>query len=123
MVRRCRIHQRFVSAFIVTHCFASHCRNRLKGKGLDISKSGMSVKTDKRFNREEYLDATQRSASGPTPVSQALTYLCPCDSRGFIKAFKASTTGNQQPDDGPQRKGSLGGKRGVLGRRAQVVDK
>jgi len=32
----------------------------LKSKGLDISASGVSVKTSKRFGREDYVDATQR---------------------------------------------------------------
>ena len=34
---------------------------RLKSKGVDVSRHGLSVKTDKRFDREQYLDATQRS--------------------------------------------------------------
>lgn len=33
----------------------------LKKKGLHITDSGVSVKTDKRFDREDYIDATQRS--------------------------------------------------------------
>ncbi|KDR73082.1 hypothetical protein GALMADRAFT_252530 [Galerina marginata CBS 339.88] len=33
----------------------------LKSKGLDISSSGVSVKTSKRFGREDYVDATQRN--------------------------------------------------------------
>ncbi|KAF8876783.1 hypothetical protein CPB84DRAFT_1795608 [Gymnopilus junonius] len=32
----------------------------LKTKGLDISSSGVSIKTSKRFDREHYVDATQR---------------------------------------------------------------
>jgi len=32
----------------------------LKSKGMDISSSGVSVKTDKNFDRQDYLDATQR---------------------------------------------------------------
>ncbi|KAJ3919576.1 hypothetical protein F5877DRAFT_2536, partial [Lentinula edodes] len=34
--------------------------NRLKEKGYEISDKGMSVKTSKRMNREDYVDATQR---------------------------------------------------------------
>lgn len=44
----------------------------LKNKGLHISDKGVSVKTSSRFNREDYLDATQR---------------------GFIKAMGASSFG------------------------------
>lgn len=34
--------------------------SRLGKKGLHITPSGLSVKTDKRFDREDYIDATQR---------------------------------------------------------------
>ena len=33
---------------------------RLSKKGLHITPSGLSVKTEKRFDREDYIDATQR---------------------------------------------------------------
>ena len=42
---------------------------RLREKGVNLSKHGVSVKTDKRFNREEYLDATQRYVPSPFPLS------------------------------------------------------
>ncbi|KAJ3738683.1 hypothetical protein DFH05DRAFT_1516908 [Lentinula detonsa] len=35
-------------------------KDRLKEKGYEISDQGMSVKTSKRMNREDYVDATQR---------------------------------------------------------------
>ncbi|KAJ3753154.1 hypothetical protein EV360DRAFT_74740 [Lentinula raphanica] len=35
-------------------------KDRLKEKGYEISNQGMSVKTSKRMNREDYVDATQR---------------------------------------------------------------
>ncbi|GBE85631.1 hypothetical protein SCP_0801500 [Sparassis crispa] len=35
-------------------------KESLKTKGVDLSKGGMSVKTHGRYNREDYLDATQR---------------------------------------------------------------
>ena len=35
----------------------------LEGRGIKLSESGMEVKTSKRFNREDYVDATQRHAS------------------------------------------------------------
>ena len=74
MVRRRGIHERLVSVFVVMQCSAAHYQNRLKGKGLNVSKSGVSVKTDKRFNREEYLDATQRSAGKlSAPIFHDLT--------------------------------------------------
>jgi hypothetical protein len=36
-------------------------KESLKKKGLHITDSGVSVKTDRRFDREDYIDATQRS--------------------------------------------------------------
>ncbi|KAL4076606.1 hypothetical protein V8B97DRAFT_1466572 [Scleroderma yunnanense] len=35
-------------------------KESLKTRGISISKEGVSVKTDKRFDREHYIDATQR---------------------------------------------------------------
>ncbi|KDQ58151.1 hypothetical protein JAAARDRAFT_34963 [Jaapia argillacea MUCL 33604] len=35
-------------------------KESLKSRGLDISPTGVSVKTSGRLNREDYLDATQR---------------------------------------------------------------
>ncbi|KAF9449358.1 hypothetical protein P691DRAFT_759138 [Macrolepiota fuliginosa MF-IS2] len=35
-------------------------KENLKTKGYDISNKGVSIKTSKRFDREDYVDATQR---------------------------------------------------------------
>ncbi|KIK58990.1 hypothetical protein GYMLUDRAFT_45015, partial [Collybiopsis luxurians FD-317 M1] len=35
-------------------------KDKLKEKGYDISDKGLAVKTSKRMNREDYVDATQR---------------------------------------------------------------
>jgi len=35
-------------------------KESLKKKGLLVTESGVSVKTDKRFDQEDYVDATQR---------------------------------------------------------------
>ena len=47
----------------------------LKAKGLDISAHGVSIKTEKRFDREHYVDATQRCvgiyASAPLPLNSS----------------------------------------------------
>ncbi|CCM02720.1 uncharacterized protein FIBRA_04827 [Fibroporia radiculosa] len=47
-------------------------KESLKNRGVDISRQGMSVKTKKRMDRDDYLDATQR---------------------GFVNAYKHSTYG------------------------------
>jgi len=36
-------------------------KESLKNKGWNISETGVSVKTSKRFDREDYLDSTQRT--------------------------------------------------------------
>ena len=52
---------------------------RLKSRGVNISDKGVSVKTTSRFNREDYLDATQR---------------------GVIKAMSAASFGpGENPED------------------------
>jgi hypothetical protein len=38
----------------------THDTRRLKNKGWNVSDKGVSVKTSQRFNREDYVDATQR---------------------------------------------------------------
>jgi len=48
-------------------------KENLKSKGLTISKQGVSVKTSRRFERSDYVDATRR---------------------GFVKAYGASSFGN-----------------------------
>lgn len=40
---------------------------RLKSRGLDISSTGVAVKTSQRYTREDQLDATQRCVSFPVP--------------------------------------------------------
>ncbi|TFK21569.1 hypothetical protein FA15DRAFT_672442 [Coprinopsis marcescibilis] len=35
-------------------------KESLKSKGLTVSRTGVSLKTDKRMDRDEYLNATQR---------------------------------------------------------------
>jgi len=55
-------------------------KEALKSKGLDISEHGVKVKTDGRFDREQYVDATQR---------------------GMIKAMGAASFGKSTPDGSP----------------------
>ncbi|KAL0947949.1 hypothetical protein HGRIS_010578 [Hohenbuehelia grisea] len=55
-------------------------KEALKEKGLHISDKGVSVKTSKRFDREDYVDATQR---------------------GIIKAMGAASFGNQNGAKSP----------------------
>jgi len=38
----------------------NNTKESLQKKGLHITQSGVSVKTDRRFDREDYVDATQR---------------------------------------------------------------
>ncbi|KAG2148917.1 hypothetical protein DEU56DRAFT_782876 [Suillus clintonianus] len=39
---------------------AQNTKNSLLNKGISISDTGVSIKTSKRFDRENYVDATQR---------------------------------------------------------------
>ncbi|KAJ8090332.1 hypothetical protein PM082_018928 [Marasmius tenuissimus] len=66
-------------------------KGKLKERGYDVSAGGVKVKTSKRFDREDYVDATQR---------------------GFVKAMEASSfrKGGSQNSTPvvPQRTPSLG---------------
>jgi len=56
----------------------NNTKETLKNKGLNISDKGVSVKTTSRFNREDYVDATQRA---------------------FIKTMGAASFGSSEIDD------------------------
>lgn len=51
---------------------AERAKESLKHKGVNVSREGVSVKTNKRWDRSDYLDATQR---------------------GFVKAYNLSSHG------------------------------
>ncbi|KAG2135624.1 hypothetical protein BD769DRAFT_430496 [Suillus cothurnatus] len=40
---------------------AQNTKESLQSRGISISDKGVSIKTSKRFDREDYVDATQRS--------------------------------------------------------------
>jgi len=40
--------------------FTSTTKEKLKSKGYNVSDHGVQVQTQKRFNHEDYVDATQR---------------------------------------------------------------
>ncbi|KAL4071910.1 hypothetical protein J3A83DRAFT_2932563 [Scleroderma citrinum] len=70
-------------------------KESLKTRGISISKEGVSVKTDKRFDREHYIDATQRgimkamgaSSFGKSPDSVERT-----ESRGSSYSSSSSSS-------------------------------
>ncbi|KAF4588062.1 hypothetical protein EYR38_010023 [Pleurotus pulmonarius] len=49
-------------------------KEALANKGLHISDKGMSVKTSKRFDREDYVDATQRYVASSSAKLPSDTY-------------------------------------------------
>jgi len=58
----CVVHFFFLLLLPKAKClpFFSH---RLRAQGLHISEKGISIKTNKRFDRDDYVDATQRSVA------------------------------------------------------------
>ncbi|KAI0045062.1 hypothetical protein FA95DRAFT_1608038 [Auriscalpium vulgare] len=66
----------------------------LRERGWNVSDSGISVKTTKRLNREDYIDATQR---------------------GFIKAMGASSFGSQNNSPNGSPNPNAGGKTPKVG--------
>lgn len=62
----------------------------MKEKGYEISGKGVSIKTAKRFDRQDYIDATQRFVR-PCFLSRKPTYLiCPLY-RGMMKTMTAAS--------------------------------
>jgi hypothetical protein len=70
----------------------------LKTKGVHITDKGVAVKTSRRFDREDYVDATQRCA-----VSRSLFAVCALANaaidRGIVKAVGASSFGKRSDSD------------------------
>ncbi|KAG1782149.1 hypothetical protein EV702DRAFT_509414 [Suillus placidus] len=70
---------------------AQHTKESLQHKGISISDKGMSIKTSKRFDRENYVDATQRGvikvldASNFHPSTRSIS-----DSQHDIKSKSSS---------------------------------
>ncbi|KAJ7222426.1 hypothetical protein GGX14DRAFT_540412 [Mycena pura] len=61
----------------------------LKTKGLHITDKGVAVKTSKRFDREDYVDATQRCVrSTANHRTRLLTFLL---RRGIVRAVGAAS--------------------------------
>jgi hypothetical protein len=83
----------------------------LKSRGLELKNGGLAVKTDKRMDREDYLDATQRgimriknaSSLGKTPEA-----LKQEEEEKLLK--------KQQKEEKKRRKGSLAS---VISRKSQ----
>ncbi|KAI0740048.1 hypothetical protein C8Q76DRAFT_790532 [Earliella scabrosa] len=99
----------------VTGAVAS-TKDSLKSKGVDVSAHGLSVKTDKRFDREQYLDATQRSVRVYIDLFPQRIQAAASDAVlfcGFIKAFNASSAGNNAHAEAPplEKRSSLGGRK------------
>lgn len=71
----------------------------LQKRGLNISSQGVKVKTDKVYNQEEYLDATQRCAISAETGSLSNTALIKSPSwfahRKLLDAVKASSFGKE----------------------------
>ena len=61
LVDCCWVTVAVLEAVVLSSAVAELAHPRLKDKGLHVSRSGVSVKTDKTANYEGYLDATQRS--------------------------------------------------------------
>ena len=59
---------------ITTHRSYMFICYSLKTKGLNVSQTGISVKTSKRFDREEYMEATRRYVLLSLLISNPLNF-------------------------------------------------
>ena len=78
---------------------------RMKDKGYEVSDKGVSIKTSKRFDRQDYIDATQRYVRVIVDISLLLLYLgidiCLfIEYRNMMKTMNA-TSFNRRPDGNP----------------------
>ena len=78
---------------------------RMKDKGYEVSGKGVSIKTSKRFDRQDYIDATQRYVRVLVDISPLLLYLgidiCLfIEYRNMMKTMNA-TSFNRRPDANP----------------------
>ena len=70
----------------------------LKTKGLNVSHTGISVKTSKRFDHEEYMEATRRCVFSHLDLTSHLlisSYFS-TSLRGLVKAVGASSFGKAE---------------------------
>lgn len=75
---------------------AQHTKESLQHKGISISDKGMSIKTSKRFDRENYVDATQR---GVIKVLDASNFH-PSTTSDSQQNFKSKSSSNLLSADG-----------------------
>ncbi|KAH7886772.1 hypothetical protein F5I97DRAFT_1927079 [Phlebopus sp. FC_14] len=77
-------------------------RESLKSKGISISDKGVSVKTEKRFDRGDYVDATQR---GIIKAINAASFGKAID-RDNNHSVRSTTSSNSEGDS--EKKGVFG---------------
>ena len=70
--------------------------NSLKTKGLDVSHTGISVKTSKRFDHEEYMEATRRCVLSQLAYLFLLILSNFFFLRGLVKVAGASSFGKPE---------------------------
>jgi len=78
-------------------------KESLQKKGLHITDSGVSVKTDKRFNHEDYIDATQRSF---IKTMSAASFRQVDDQGNHIQGTSSPVSASERPSFMNERKNS-----------------
>jgi len=64
-----------IYAFRTISATIEQTRNDLRSKGVNISDSGVQIKTNKHYNHEDYIDATQRVlTAGMDPMAKASSF-------------------------------------------------
>jgi hypothetical protein len=69
---------------------AQNTKKSLQTKGISISDKGVSIKTSKRFDRENYVDATQRGVIKALDASNFHPGITDHDSQHNIKSKSSS---------------------------------
>ena len=74
-----------VYLYLLTNSSLTASYGSLKERGVDVSQHGLSVKTDKKLDREHYLDATQRSVRCSSVIPRDIIDGVSCMSAGLSR--------------------------------------
>ncbi|KJA18910.1 hypothetical protein HYPSUDRAFT_44758 [Hypholoma sublateritium FD-334 SS-4] len=77
-------------------------KESLKTKGFNVTASGMSIKTSKRFDREDYVDATQR---GIVKAMQASSFRRGGSQASDINSMERVTSSSSTSSEEKKKKG------------------
>ncbi|KIM44039.1 hypothetical protein M413DRAFT_443099 [Hebeloma cylindrosporum] len=86
-------------------------KESLKSRGLDVSASGVSIKTSKRFDREDYVDATQRGIVRAVGAASFKRNASPSSGPGKLEREASNSSSKSTGSEEKKKKKSAFGSR------------